>query len=77
MGDECYIILNIYCFLQTGLGVTLKPRGIELVSVQVSEILGQKATGKKSLRRRKKINDLPCHQVQELRLCGSGHGDKS
>lgn len=50
MGEECYIILNIYCFLPTGLGVTLKPRGIGLVSVQVSEILGQKAT----LSRRKK-----------------------
>lgn len=54
MGEECYIILNIYCFLPTGLGVTLKPRGIGLVSVQVSEILGQKATEKKSLSRRKK-----------------------
>lgn len=45
MGEEyCHVvILNIYCFLQTDLGVPLKAGG-GLVSVQVAEILGQKAT---------------------------------
>lgn len=43
MGEECYVILNIYCSLQTDLEVLLKPGG-GLVSVQVARILGQKAT---------------------------------
>lgn len=45
MGEEyCHVvILNIYCSLQTDLGVPLKAGG-GLVSVQVAEILGQKAT---------------------------------
>lgn len=45
-GVLCHI--NIYCSLQTDLGVSLKPGG-ELVSVQVAETLGQKATEQKSL----------------------------
>lgn len=43
MGEGCYVILNIYCSLQTDLEVLLKPGG-GLVSVQVARILGQKAT---------------------------------
>lgn len=31
MREACYVILNIYCFLQTDLGVTLKPGGDWLV----------------------------------------------
>lgn len=78
--DKTYVILNIYCFLQTDLGVILNPGG-ELVSVQVAEILAQKATENKSLSVEKKISDLEavslCYQLQELRLHASGHGDKS
>lgn len=48
MGEECDIILNIYCSLQTDLGVPLKPGG-GLVSVQAARILGPKATENKSL----------------------------
>lgn len=78
MGEECYVILNIYCSLQTDLEVLLKPGG-GLVSVQVARILGQKAT--EVILHEKKPTDLeavsPCHQFQEVRLHASGHGDRS
>lgn len=74
MGEECYI--KYLLFSADWLWSNSQARR-GLVSVQLSEILGQKATEKKSLSGRKKINDLPCHQFQKFRLCASGHGDKS
>ena len=45
-GEGFYVILNIYCFLQTDLGWSNSQARRGLVSVQVAEILGQKATEK-------------------------------